>query len=211
METLREHFSYEKDYDELPELFESLSRQLKIIHNNNMIIPKLNSDVIIMGDSMAYKPIRQDEDNPNEKRRNLLDLNKLMIGTYMSLESGFKDFSQVDDSWFLENLDGIFDSLHYNDFDKEYFSSVFLEGNDDYYCDYLDRKRQSESLQGKSNVVSYKKVLRNAGSNLYEDLSEEESNIKEKNANIHAEFNPLLVIVSLAILTILLIMIHLIT
>ena len=80
-----------------------------------------------------------------------------------------------------------------------------------YYCDYLDRKRQSDSLQGKSNVVGYKKVLRNAGSILYEDLSDEESNIKEKNANIQTAFNPLLVIASLAIITILLIMLNLIS
>ena len=72
METLREHFSYEREFDELPELFESLSRQLRIIHNNNMIIPRLNSDEIIMGGAMSYNPVRQENDNPEIKRRNLL-------------------------------------------------------------------------------------------------------------------------------------------
>ena len=126
METLREHFSYEKDFDELPELFESLSRQLRIIHSNNMIIPRLNSDEIIMGGSMSYNPVRQEDINQNEKRRNLLDLNKIMIGTYLSLETGFRDFSQVDDNWFLENFDSIFDTIHHENFDKEYFYSVLL-------------------------------------------------------------------------------------
>lgn len=211
METLKEHFSYERDFDELPELFENLSRQLRIIHSNNMIVPKVNANEIVLGEAMAYHPVRLESDNPNAKRRNLLDFNKIMIGAYLSLGTGFKDFSSVDDSWFLENFDSIFDTIHYDDFDKEYFSSVFFDGKNDYYCDYLDRKRQSESLQGNTNVVGYKKVLRNAGSSLYEELSDEESNIKEKNANLQSAFNPILIIISLLIITIIVTMMILIS
>ena len=208
METLRTHFSYENDLDSASELFENLSRQLKIIHSNNMVVPSVNSDEIYLGESMAFKPVHTD-DFQIIKRQNIVSFSKLMIGTYLSIKTGFKDFSNVDDQWFVDNFDSIFQTINEENFDREYFSSVLLEGKDYYYSDYLDRKRQSESLEGKSNIQGYKKVLRTAGSELYQNL-EDEIEIKEKNANIKVTFNPLLIGISLAIITILLIMLALV-
>ena len=205
METLRTHFSYENDLDNVSELFENLSKQLKIIHSNNMAVSQVNSDEIFLGESMAFKPIKESGDFQAKKRQNIVSFSKLMIGTYLSLKTGFKDFSNVDDQWFIDNFDDIFNTINEKDFDRDYFSSVLLEGNDYYYSDYLNRKRQSESLEGKQNIHEYRKVLRTAGSELYQDLDEEED-IKEKAGNIQITFNPLLIGISIAIITVLLIM-----
>lgn len=209
METLRTYFSYENDIDNVSELFENLSRQLKVIHANNMVVPNINSDETYLGESMAFRTVKAGEDFQAKKRQNIISFSKLMIGTYLSLKSGFKDFSNVDDSWFLDNFDTIFQTINEENFDKDYFYSVLKEGKDYYYSDYLDRKRQSESLEGKSNIQGYRKVLRTAGSELYQEL-DDEIEIKEKNANIKITFNPLLIGISLAIITILLIMLALV-
>lgn len=208
METLREVYSYDNNLDEVVDVFEKISRELKIIHSNKMIVPDLNSKEIYFGESMFFKNIRQSDGFEAEKRKNILSLAKIMIGIYLSSGTGFKDFSLVNDEWFVDNLDTIFDTIKYEDFDKEYFSSIFLDGKNYYYSDYLDRKRQSEALQGNNNIHGFTKVLRNAGSNLYEDLSdiENEEEVKEKNANIQISFNPLLIGISIAIITVLLIM-----
>ena len=110
---------------------------------------------------------------------------------------------------FISNFDSIFDAINEENFDKEYFSSVLLEGKNYYYSDYLDRKRQSESLEGKSNIQGYRKVLRTAGSELYQNL-DDEIEIQEKSANMHISFNPLLIGVSVAIIAVLVIMLILI-
>lgn len=206
METLKEYYSYENDLDGVTELFENLSRELKIIHSNNMVVPNLNSNEIVFGESMLYKTIKRSDNFELEKRNNILSLAKIITGIYLSSGTEFKDFSQVKDEWFIENFDNIFSTINYPNFDKEYFESIFLEGQNTYYSDYIDRKRQSESLDGKSNVQGYRKVLRNAGSNLYEDLSDIDSNIRDKNANLQTAFNPLLIGLSLTIITVLFIM-----
>ena len=208
MESLKTYFSYENDFDDVSELYENLSRQLKIIHSNNMIVPNMNSDEITLGDSIAFKA-EKSNDFEAKKRENIVSFAKLMIGTYLSKSTGFKDFSNVDDNWFISNFDSIFDAINEENFDKEYFSSVLLEGKNYYYSDYLDRKRQSESLEGKSNIQGYRKVLRTAGSELYQNL-DDEIEIQEKSANMHISFNPLLIGVSVAIIAVLTIMLILI-
>ena len=47
METLKEYFLSNNDYSNLPNIFSNLSKQLKIIHDNGMVIPLLNSDLVI--------------------------------------------------------------------------------------------------------------------------------------------------------------------
>lgn len=211
METLNDFFLYENDLDSVSEIYEELSRQLKIIHSNNMIVNNINSKSITYDDNLNFEDISSPSNFEADKRNNIISLAKMMIGTYLSLGTGFKDFSSVDDSWFTDNLDNIFETIVIKDFDKEYFESIFVDGNNYYYSDYLDRKRQSESLQGNSNIQAYKKVLRNAGSSLYEEMEEQEEITNSKNsANIHVSFNPLLIALSIAVVTIIIMMIVLI-
>lgn len=209
METLKDYFSYENDIDEVSGIFENLSRQLKIIHSKDMYVPNLSSKEIIVDDDVSFENMTFSENIEADKRKNILSLAKIMIGTYLSINTGFKDFSSVDDKWFLDNLDSIFETINVENFDKDYFSSIFLEGNNTYYSEYLDRKRQGEVLQGTSNVQGYRKVLRNAGSSLYQEM-DDQIDIREKNANLQTNFNPLLIGFSLAVITVLVIAVVLI-
>ena len=209
METLKDYFSYENDIDEVSNVFEDLSRQLKIIHSKDMYIPNLSSEEIMIDSDVSFDNMTFSESIDVDKRKNILSLAKIMIGTYLSMNTGFKDFSSVDDKWFIDNLDSIFDTINVENFDKDYFSSIFLEGNNMYYSEYLDKKRQGEKLQGTSNVQGYRKVLRNAGSSLYQEM-DDQIDIKEKAANIQTNFNPLLIGFSLAVITVLVIAVVLI-
>ena len=213
MGTLKDYFSYELDSEELSSVFEDLSRQLKIIHSNNMVVPDLTSNEIIFNQKLSFKTIEPSNNFEAEKRNNIIAFAKIIIGSYLSIGTGFIDFSLVDNSWFIENFDTIFSTVHEENFDEEYFRSVFLEGKNYYYSDYLDRKKQSEALQGKSNIQGYRKVLRNAGSSLYEEMSGEyednEDEIKEKNANLKVLFNPMLIGIMFVIITFVLIIISL--
>lgn len=175
-------------------LFDILSKQLKIVHNNNYVVNNLNCDGIYVNDNMSFKNIRPASNYEKEKRENIIALSKIMIGTVLSKGTTFRDFSSVDNDWFTNNFDSIFSVINEEDFDKDYFYSVFFEGQNMYYSDYLNEKKKKEELSGRENVNSYRKVLRTAASSLYEDLSDDNTNVQEKSALISTSFNPILLI-----------------
>ena len=76
---------------------------------------------------------------------------------------------------------------------------------------YRDRWKSGCSSHWKSNEKGFVKELKTAASALYEDLSDQEENTNEKTAaNIQIAFNPLLIGISLAIVSILFIMLALV-
>ena len=166
-----------------------------------------------MGDKMNLIPIKGKEYHAYDDGKITFSrhyiVNVSNVYNHMYFRKHFKDIYDIwvkdkkNHYWiFKDTTDYFVETTNpYDNFDKEYFYSVFFEGKDDYYSDYLDRKKQSESLQGKSNLQEFRKVLRTAGSSLYEDQEEQE--VKEKNANIQIAFNPLLIGLSLTILSIL--------
>ncbi len=204
MQTLTDYFSYNNDYTEVGKVFYNLSKKMKEAHNNGMAILYFSSNNIIYdnGFKFAY------QDNFNnynvEKRENSLSFAKLMLGTYLSLSTGFKDFSNVSTEWFQLNLNDICSSVNQgNDF-YNYFNNVFNLGSDEYYCDYLDKKMQERRLDGASNTNSYRKVLSNAASAFYEQSDEEENSdlfdYNNKTALINKLFYPSLLFCSLIII-----------
>jgi hypothetical protein len=197
METLNQYFTYENDYSSLNDIFINLSRKLKFIHEDNMIIPRLNGDSILYDDGTFSFTDQESTDNVVVgKRKNIISLAKIMLGAYLSLSTGFKDFSNVDDAWFLENLEDICSSITSEDFERDYFRELLLEGKDEYYSDYYDRKKQNESLSERSNVQGYKKVLKTAASSLYEEQvfdEEDDLNIEKKTASINIMYFPILI------------------
>ena len=188
---------------DIASLFDSLSSQLKEIHNNGLIVKNLDSNQIQIGE-LSFKNMDIPDNYEKEKKENIVSLSKIMIGTVLSMGTTFRDFSYVDTNWFIDNFDNIFSVINIENFDKEYFYSVFFEGKDTYYCDYLNEKRKHEELSGRENVNSYKKVLRNAASSLYQGMSEENAtDIQEKSALISTSFNPILLISASAIILVL--------
>ena len=192
METLKEYFLSNNDYSNLPNIFINISKQLKIIHDNGMVIPLLNSDKIAVDNGeFSFQYMTEANNYELEKRRNITAFAKLMLGTYLSLSTNFNDFSSVDDNWFSQNIDSILNSITADNFDKEYFDEVFKNGEDTYYSDFLDRKRQSEELGGKGNINTYSKVLKNSASALYSSGDTEGNNEDlKKSASINYLFYP---------------------
>lgn len=204
METFDSYFLYENDSSNLKDIFDNLSKQMKIIHSHGMVIPNLSSKTIGYNENgfsflNMSKPINFEAD----KRLNILSLAKLMLGTYLSSTTGFKDFSSIQDSWFIDNINDIVSSITDDDFEGEYFINLF-NGSNEYFCDYLDRKKQNETLGGRENVSQYKKVLKTAASSLYEDQSYEDDNsidIENKTASINVSFYLMLIGCSILVAT----------
>ena len=197
METLNQYFTYENDYTNLNSIFINLSRKLKSVHEDNLIVPELTGDTISYDDdSFSFTYIEETDNVSINKRRNIISLAKIILGAYLSLSTGYKDFSSVNDEWFLDNLEDICSTITSDNFDANYFRELFLEGKDEYYCDYYDRKKQNESLSEKSNIQGYKKVLKTAASSLYQEQvfdEEDDLNIDKKTASVSLMFYPLLV------------------
>lgn len=203
MDTLKSYFMYENDTSNISDIFNNLSKQLKIIHSHGMVVPNLSSESIVVDEdyNLSFDNMEYAEDNDfvSQKRRNIVDLAKIILGAYLSLETGFRDFSTVDDEWFAKNVDGINEAIIAEGFEKDYYIELF-SGSNEYYSDYLDRMKQMNNLSGSQNVNSYKKVLRTAASSLYEDASEEVPEVVEsKTASISAYFYPILVGLSLLV------------
>lgn len=180
METMRDYFSYNRDYNNLPDIFNSLYKKLNIIHDNGMCVPRISSDNIFYDEDFSFDNMVLADNIELRKRENIIDLSKLFLGTYLSLSTGFKDFSFVDTEWFSNNLDSINSSITSDNFYPEYFSSVFFEGKNNYYHDFLENVRRKEELNSMSNNKTYKKILSNAASGVYSGYYDEQEQIIEK-------------------------------
>lgn len=207
---LRDYVMY--DNVDVSSLFNSLSKQLKVIHNNKYVVNNLNCEDIFVGDEIAFKKINSSDNFEQDQRNNIISLAKIMIGVILSRGTNFRDFSQVDTNWFVQNFDNIFSVINEENFDKEYFYSILIDGNNKYYSDYLNEKKNKQELSGKENVNSYKKVLTNAASSLYQGIYDDDtSDFQEKKAAISASFNPLLLVGAMVIFLVLVLLFVLIS
>jgi len=201
METLNQYFSYNKDYNDMINAYRILYKKMKIIHDNGMQVPYIDSNHILYDGTFSFDSMVLSQNIEVGKRENLLSLTKLFLGTYLSLSTEFRDFSQVDNEWFSSNIDSISNSVTEEDYPKEYFLSVLLNGENLYFSDYLDKIERENSYNSMSNKNVYKKVLSNAGSSLYQDNSinsnndndNEFSSIEKKSAFINIMFYPVLI------------------
>lgn len=195
METLHTYFLYNKEHPRMNSIFEDLSSQLETIHDKNMVVANLTSEGIIHSDedSFYFESVVPSDNFEEDKKSNIKDFSKLVLGTFLSLEIGFRDFSKIDDSWMKDNCDDICDSIDSDIFESDYFKNTIVKGKEEYYHDYLNNKKQNEDLSGKGNVQSHKKVLANAASQFYKDMYEDEPIEKEKkSASLSTIFFPLL-------------------
>lgn len=202
METMNQYFSYNKDYSQLPAIFGGLYRKLRIIHDNGMYVSSINSSSIIHDSDFSFSSMSLADNFELRKRENIVDLTKLFLGTYLSLSTEFRDFSSVDTEWFSNNINDINSVITSDDFYPEYFSSVLLEGQNTYYDEFIDKKRQNDSLNSMNNKKGYKKLLSNSGSKLYQDQSEvleEEIPVERKSAYINFLFYPTLIVCSMIV------------
>ena len=212
MATLNSYFAYSDDYSEINNIYDKLSLELKKIHENGLIVSNYSSNNIEYGENgLSFNTISRPVNYEVEKRKNIVSNAKLMLGTYLSLSTGFTDFSSFPDEFFFNKIDEICSSITSDNFYPEYFYEVFKEGKNEYFCDFLARKKQERALNGASNVNSYKKVLTNAASSLYYDNEEVvdsalDPNVKQ--ANVHSLFYPILVVSSLLLVGVVIFLIN---
>lgn len=200
METMSQYFSYSKDYAELPVLFGNLYQKLRIMHDNGMCVPSITAEDIVYDSEFSFKSMVLADNLELRKRENIVDLTKLFLGAYVSLSTGFRDFSQVDSDWFFNNLDSINSIITAENFYPEYFRSVFVEGNNIYYDEFAEKKKNFDELNSRSNKMGYRKVLKNAGSSLYAyDSFDDEIPIERKSAFVNFIFYPTIIGCSLIV------------
>ena len=208
METLKDRLLYDYDPEELPKIFNKLFLKLKNIHKENKFVPWLNINSIVCSEDDFIFVNSVKTDNIEEKSgENIRALAKIMIGCYMRQGDLFNDLSQTPDSWFINNLDNIFSCFNYEDFDKEYFYGVFVEQKNDYYSEYLNRKKQSAQLSEVGKTQGFMKVLKNPNVPGINEHGEEEINKLDMTARMHTAFNPLLIGMSIAVIAVVTIMI----
>lgn len=188
METLKEYFSHNSDCD-ISSLFYKLSQSLKIIHSNEMIIPVIDSNHIkFENDRFSFLEMKSSDNIEDDKKRNIRELTKLFLGTYVSLSTGFYDFSHTDTKWFEDNLEEINKIVTNDDYLPQYFSDVLLNNSNIYYCDYVDNQRKKLS-GGKSESLTYRKILSSATSGIFND-DEPDICIDKKTAFVNYLFYP---------------------
>ena len=196
METLNQYFAYSDDYSNINNIYINLSRQLKIIHEHSMVVPNLTGESVVYDEDFSFTAMEPSDNFEVDKRQNIVSLGKIMLGAYLSLSTGYRDFSGVDDEWFSSNIDSICSSITSDEFESQYYIDVFSNGSNDYYCDYVDRVKQNESLGAQSNVQGFKKVLKTAASSLYQEQvfdEEDDLSIERKSASLNTIFYPLLI------------------
>lgn len=199
METLNQYFAYYDDdeYSHVNEIFSSISREMKKIHEQGMYIPNLSGDSIVCNDdySFSFTEMAESDNIELDKRKNIIAIGKMLVGAYLSLPLGYNDYSLMPDEFFTKETDNICSSISSDKFNSEYIISLFSEGSNEYYSDYLDRKKQNESLNSSSNVRGFAKVLSNAASSLYQEqvFDEEDLSVEQRKASLNVIFYPLLI------------------
>lgn len=196
METFSQYFSYNSDYNTMMNAFEMLYKKMQIIHNNGLQVPYIDADhIYVDNDSFSFENMVLSENINVGSRENLVDLTKLFIGSFLSLSTGFRDFSHVPTEWFSSNLDDINSSISADDYPSDFFSRVLFNGENLYYNDYLVEKEKMQSSVSNKNV--HKKVLSNASSVLYSDMSNIDDDdsfkiVEKKSAFINVIFYPVM-------------------
>ena len=118
METLKQYLSYNKDCD-LSDIFYQLSRKMKVIHQNGMYVPVINSEHIVFDNDFSFDNIELSLDFISDKKDNIQSLAKVFIGAFLSLGTEFYDLSQVNNNWLLEHLDEISSTITADSYAKD--------------------------------------------------------------------------------------------
>lgn len=175
MESLRSYFAYNKDYDELPALFYSVSKALKSLHDKRKCVGFLSSDNILLEDGVVdFSDVVDFQDE--KKSENLRSLSKIILGSYVSLSSGYRDFSSVDDEWIKNNFYGIQGMLQMTTLPAEFLERSLLSGVSEYYHNYSDLEKDmgissSKAITKSLRKASYSLANESIGENVYERKS----------------------------------------
>ena len=146
-ETLRQYLTYNKETNEIEQIFYNLDAQLKYLHSNGYCVLELNSDSILLENNknassnnqtvFMYASIVRTNNPEKDFSRNIEDLSKLAVGAFISIENGFSDYSTFDTSYIRK----YYDEMAFYVPNSEYFRSVIVDGNATmYYSDFVNQK-----------------------------------------------------------------------
>lgn len=159
-ETLRQYLTYNKDINEIDQIFINLDSQLKYLHKNGYYVSELNSDTILLETSkyssfnnqsvFMFSNILRTKDKSKDFANNIVDLSKLAIGAFISTENGFCDYSKIS----TEYIKKYFDEIAFYLPNSEYFRNVIMNSDtSNYYSDYVNMTTSNS----KSNSIQKKK------------------------------------------------------
>lgn len=194
-ETLRQYLTYNKDANEMEQIFYNLDSQLKYLHSNGFYVKDLNSDTIFLEGNKNYShngqsvfmfsSIAKSSNIDKDITSNIKNLSKLAIGAFISIDNGFCDYTNLDNNYIKK----YFDEMSYYIPNSEYFRSIVTE-NDVimYYSDFISQKNSG----GKGNAVQ--KVKANSYGKMY--VNDEEA------AFVQIVLYPVLIVTVVAIVAI---------
>lgn len=191
--TLRQYFEYNKNISngDIEQIYYNLDSLMKHIHEMGYYVSKLDSDSIILESdkkSLSYdNPLftfLNIDKNYNFENSNIInnisDLSKLAVGTFISIETGFSDYSKLDNRYINDNFDEISSFVP----NPEYFKNAIVTKDNNipmYYNDYVNQKNS----RGKDNFRQMTKT--NPYGKMY--VADEES------AFVKIVFYPVLIII----------------
>ncbi len=155
-ETLAQYFSYRKDIDakDISDIFYALDEGCKALHDAGWCLDKVNANKIYFNNNIptfASNSLKQLE-APEEKRDNLDRLNKLAVGTYFTVNTGFRDFSEYPDERFNKIFSLMSSSIYKRGPNDEYYANFFEKGATDiYYSEYIKDMKLSMPSNGKAS------------------------------------------------------------
>ena len=155
-ETLRQYLTYNKETIEIEQIFSNLSQQMKYLHQNGFYVSELNSDTILLEQNknssqsnqsiFMFSKIAKSKDIESDVKHNIIDLSKLAVGAFISIENGFCDYTQVDNNYIKRYFDEMAEYVPHS----EYFRAVILDSDTKmYYVDYINQEKSG----GKDNSV----------------------------------------------------------
>lgn len=172
-ETLRQYLTYNRDINEVSNICYNLDRQLKYLHSQHYYVSKLNSDNILCENNASssgyttftFSSIAKCHDVNQNIHDNIVDLAKLAIGIYISLENGFCDYTALD----ISQIRGSFDDIKTFIPNSDYYEKVIVDDDTSmYYSDYLHRLSSSS----KTNAIQKVKATNQGKIYGYDDIED---------------------------------------
>jgi len=159
-ETLRQYLTYNRDVNEINEIFVNLDRQLKYLHQRGYCVSDLSSDSIILESNKFSSPdnknvfmfssITRTNNSVKDYSDNVEALSKIAIGAFMSVENGFCDYSQLSTEYIRKYFGEI--SMYLPN--SEYFAKIIQDGDISYYSDYI----QMTTGNSRNNTIQKRKA-----------------------------------------------------
>ncbi len=176
-------------------VFYLLYQEMEKIHQRRSFVSFVSAtDAFIGEDRVFYRDVYRSSNIEIDSEKNLLDLTKMFLGTYMSMGVDFFDFSKQGLDMMVDNYDSIEKSMEAEEFPADYFRSVLIDGENVYFNDYFDKNfgplGVSEQLsEGNSQGMSNSKVLMQGTTRRFTNPDGSEKSMDEKATGMAAYIN----------------------